>query len=179
MRMFSAHQLYPFFFPPTKRHDFVPCHVDCVICGQYGKEVAQWRPNDPFPEMGVPHHRGSLHTSRSAGTDDLLAELVRWVRPEAYGDIYDYRMAVCNLLSNFFNKWLSDCAVPDGEFAECVTTPLLKPVKHGQPIPPLWDDDSYRFITSSQLFAKAFSTVLASRVSYWAVRTGLLSMEQV
>ena len=129
--------------------------------------------------MGVPHHRGSLHTSRGPGLDGLVAELVRFVRPEDYRDRFDYRMAVCSLLSSLFNQWIVAKAVPDGDFAECVTTPLLKPVKQGQPLPPLWDPDSYRFITSSQLIAKAFSTVLASRLAHWAVRTGLLSIEQV
>ena len=179
VRTFSPKELYPYFFPPTKRHRFEPCHADCVICRQYATELSRWRPGDPFPEVGVPHHRGSLHTSRGAGPDGLLAELVRWVRPEDYQEIYDYRMAVCNLLASFFNQWLSSGSVPRGDFAECVTTPLLKPVKSGQPVPPLWDDNSYRFITSSQLFAKAFSTVLASRLSHWAVRSGLLSIEQV
>jgi len=181
VRVFNPRELYPYFFPPTtgKRHKFEPCHAECAICRQYDLELSRWRPDDPFPEMGVPHHRGSLHTSRGAGPDGLLAELVRWVRPEDFSDIYDYRMAVCNLLATIFNQWLSSSSVPDGDFAECVTTPLLKAVKSGQPVPPLWDDNSYRFITSSQLFAKAFSTVLASRLSHWAVRSGLLSAEQV
>lgn len=179
VRVFSPEELYPYFFPPSKRVRFTPCHAHCTICKQYQTEVARWRPTDPFPEMGVPHHRGSLHTSRGAGPDGLLAELIRWVRPEDFSEIHDYRMTVCRLLARFFNQWLSQSAVPDGDFTECVTTPLLKPVKPGQPVPPLWDDNSYRFITSSQLLAKAFSTVLASRVAHWAVRTGLLSMEQV
>ena len=179
VRLFSARELYPFFFPPTKRHRFEPCHAACAICKQYAAEVDQWRPKDPFPQMGVPHHRGTLHTSRGSGLDGLVAELVRWVRPEDFCDIYEYRMAVCSLLARLFNEWLSSSTVPEGDFAECVTTPLLKPVKAGQPLPPLWDPDSYRFITSSQLFAKAFSTVLASRLAHWAVRTGLLSIEQV
>ena len=179
VRAFSPRELYPYFFPPTKRHKFEPCHADCTICRQYAEELSRWRPGDPFPEVGVPHHRGSLHTSRGAGPDGLLAELIRWVRPEDFREIYDYRMAVCTLLADSFNRWLSTSSVPDGDFAECVTTPLLKPVKSGQPLPPLWDDNSYRFITSSQLLAKAFSTVLASRLSHWAVRSGLLSIEQV
>ena len=179
VRLFTAQELYPYLFPPTKRHRFQPCHAACVICLQYGKEIDAWRPTDPFPQMGVPHHRGSLHTSRGAGLDGLMAELVRWVRPADFGDIYDYRMEVCILLAGFLNQWLSSSSVPDGGFADCITTPLLKAVKAGQPLPAQWDPDSYRFITSSQLFAKAFSTVLAARLSHWAVRTGLLSMEQV
>ena len=178
-RAFTPKGLYPLFFPPTKRHRFVPCHEACAICQQYVVEMDRWRPGDPFPEVGVPHHRGSLHTSRGAGPDGLLAELIRWVRPEDFEDIYDYRMSVCNLLAKFFNMWLIGESVPGGDFAECVTTPLFKPIKQGQPVPPLWDDNSYRFITSSQLIAKAFSTALASRLAHWAVRTGLLSMEQV
>ena len=179
IRLFSAEELYPYFFPPSKRVRFTPCHANCIVCQQYQTEVTRWRPRDPFPQMGVPHHRGSLHTSRGAGPDGLLAELIRWVRPEDFTEIHDYRVAVCNLLARSFNQWMSQSSVPDGDFAECVTTPLLKPVKPGQPVPPLWDDNSYRFITSSQLFAKAFSTVLASRLAHWAVRTGLLSLEQV
>ena len=179
VRLFSARELYPYFFPPTKRFRFQPCHAACSICRQYAVELDQWRPRDPFPQMGVPHHRGTLHTSRGAGLDGITAELIRWVRPEDFADRFDYRMAVCNLLAGFFNQWLSSRSVPDGDFADCVTTPLLKTVKPGQPVPPLWDPDSYRFITSSSLFAKAFSTVLASRLAHWAVRTGLLSVEQV
>ena len=179
VRLFSARELYPYLFPPTKRFRFQPCHAACVICEQYAHEVDQWRPGDPFPQMGVPHHRGALHTSRGPGLDGLVAELIRWVRPEDYADVFDYRMAVCQLLAGQFNNWLTTGTVPDGDFADCVTTPLLKPVKAGQPLPHLWDPDSYRFITSSQLIAKAFSTILASRLSHWAVRTGLLSVEQV
>jgi len=181
MRHFSAHEIYPYVFPPTKRHRFEPCHRQCRICRQYAAEIDQWRPNRPFPTMPVPHHRGGLHTSRGASLDGLVAELLRWVRPEDFRDRYDYRMAVCDLLARFFNRMLDARAVPSSAsgFASCVTSPLYKAVKPGSQPPPRWDDDAYRFITNSSLLAKAFSTVLASRLSHWAIRTGLLSEQQV
>ena len=179
IRPFTAYELYPFLFPPTKRFRFKPCHHACRICRQYASELDRWKPRDPFPVMPVPHHRGSLHTSRGAALDFLVAELVRWVRPEDFSDTFQYRMAVCGLLALFFNRMLSSCTVPAGVFTSCVTSPLYKSVKRGAQPPPRWDDDAYRFITNSSLFAKAFSTVLASRLAHWAVRTGLLSEQQV
>ena len=179
VRLFSARELYPFFFPPTQRHRFKPCHNDCRICRQYCAEVDRWRQGDPLPEFPVPHHRGTLHTSRGADLSGLVAELLRWVRPEDFRDRYDYRIAVCSLLADFFNHMLQRRAVPAGAFTACVSTPIYKAVKPGVQPPPRWNDDAYRFITNSSLFAKAFSTVLASRISHWAVRTGLLSEQQV
>ena len=179
MRNFTASELYPFLFPPSQRFKFKPCHVDCRICRQYAAELRNWRPRESFPTMPVPHHRGSLHTSRGADLNDLVAELIRWVRPEDFQDIFDYRLAVCSLLSNFFNRMLSSGSVPEGDFTRCVTSPLYKSVKHGARPPPRWDADAYRFIPNSSLFAKAFSTILASRLAHWAIRTGLLSEQQV
>ena len=175
IRPFTAYELYPFLFPPTKRFRFKPCHHACRICRQYASELDRWKPRDPFPVMPVPHHRGSLHTSRGAALDLLVAELVRWVRPDDFSDTFQYRMAVCGLLALFFNRMLSSCTVPAGVFTSCVTSPLYKSVKRGAQPPPRWDDDAYRFITNSSLFAKAFSTVLASRLAHWAVRIGLVS----
>ena len=88
-------------------------------------------------------------------------------------------MAVCSLISDLFNRMLVSRSVPSGSFSSCVTSPVYKSVKPGSPPPPRWDDDAYRFITNSSLLAKAFSTLLASRLSHWAVRTGLLSEQQV
>ena len=178
VRPFSPRQIYEYFFPATKRHP-TPCHRDCRICQQYLAEVQRWRPRDPFPTMPVPHHRGSLHTSRGADINNLVTELIRWVRPEDWHDKWDYRMAVCRLLARFFNDMLTTRSVPAGAFAQCVTSPLFKAVKPGVRPPPRWDDDAYRFITNSSLLAKAFSTLLASRLAHWAVRSGLISEQQV
>ena len=99
IREFTAREIYPFLFPPTTRHPFEPFHPQCRICQQYDSEIRQWVPVDPFPSMPVPQHRGSLHTSRGAGLDGIVAELIRWFRPEDFRDGYDYRMAVCSLIS--------------------------------------------------------------------------------
>ena len=84
-----------------------------------------------------------MRMGRSAGPDDLIAELFRFVRPEDYHDRYDYRMAICSLIAIWFNEMLRVSRVPDGDFAQCVTTPVLKAVKPGQPVPPLWNPDTY------------------------------------
>ena len=179
MREFTAKQIYPYLFPATQRHYPKPCHRNCRVCRQYIAEVKRWRPRDPFPVLPAPHHRGCLHTSRGADLDNLVAELIRWVRPSDWRERYDYRMAVCEVLARFFNRMLSSGIVPEGSFTRCVTSPLFKAVKPGTQPPPRWDDDGYRFITNSSTLAKAFSTLLASRLSHWAVRTGLLSENQV
>ena len=90
-RPFTATELYPYFFPPSKRLRFRPCHAHCRICTQYLSEISQWRPRDPFPKMPAPHHRGGLHTSRGADIECLVAELIIWVRPEDWCDRFDYR----------------------------------------------------------------------------------------
>ena len=180
VRPFTARQIYEFFFPATTRRPLPsPCHQNCRICLQYLREVTRWRPRDPFPLMPVPHHRGSLHTSRGADLDDLVAELIRWSRPKNWRRRWNYRLSICNVLAYFFNEMLQSATVPSGTFAQCVTSPLYKSVKPGTAPPPRWDTEAYRFITNSSLLSKAFSTLLASRLAHWCVRTGLLSEEQV
>ena len=178
MRPFSALQIYPYIFPATTRHPPALCHRSCSICRQYAAEVRRWRPRDPFPTAPSPHHRGGLHTSRGEDLNNLVAELIRWVRPEDWRKRYDYRMAICSMLARLFNRMLATGTVPGGDFARCVTSPLYKSAKAGS-APPRWDVDAYRFITNSSVLSKTFSTLLASRLSHWTVRTGLLTENQV
>ena len=177
LRRFSAESVYWFMFPATKRHAYVPCHHECKICAQFISRLASWNPQDP--DSTAPTHSPSLRMGRSAGPDDLVAEFIRFVRPEDYSSRYDYRMAVCAIIAVWFNEMLASGCVPDGDFAKCVTTPILKAVKPGQPVPPLWPPKSYRGITNGNMLAKLFSVALSMRMAHWAVRIGLLGPEQV
>ena len=179
LRPFTAREIYPYLFPATSRHSPVLCHHACSICKQYAAEVKRWRPGSPFPTAPAPRHRGGLNTSRGEDLNNLVAELIRWVRPEAWGKRYNYRMVICSLLARFFNRMLATGTVPGGDFTRCVTSPLYKSCKPGSAPPPRWDVDAYRFITNSSVLAKAFSTLLASRLTHWVIRTGLLTQQQV
>ena len=88
-------------------------------------------------------------------------------------------MAICSLIAIWFNEMLRVSRVPDGDFAQCVTTPVLKAVKPGQPVPPLWNPDTYRGITNSNMLAKIFSVAMSMRMSHWAIRSGIIGPEQV
>jgi hypothetical protein len=177
IRLFTAKSVYWLLYPATKRHAYVACHVDCCICTAFIAELDAWDPDSP--DSPIPHHSPSLRTGRSAGPDDLVAELIRFVRPEAYASRYHHRLAICDLIAAWFNEMLRTGRVPDGDFAKCCTTPLLKAVKPGQPVPPLWDPDVYRGITNGNMLAKLFSVALAMRMSHWAVRTKTIGLEQV
>jgi len=177
LRPFTSDWLYWILYPATKRHEYIACHKDCKICSTFIACLHAWKPDDP--NSVTPSHSPSLRMGRSAGPDDLIAELIRFVRPEDYTDIYSHRMAICNIITVWLNKMLIDGKVPEGDFAKCTTSPLLKSVKPGQPIPPLWDADSYRGITNGNMLAKLFSVALSMRMSHWAVRTGVLGPEQV
>jgi len=177
LRPFTARGVYWLLYPATKRHRYDLCHNECRLCAGFRTRVDTWNPKDR--NSAIPHHSPSLRTSRSAGPDELLAELIRFVRPEAYETRYDHRMAICSLVSEWFNAILRSGKVPDSDFAKCITTPLLKAVKPGQPVPPLWNPDMYRGITNGNMLAKLFSVALAMRLSHWAVRTGIIGPEQV
>jgi len=177
LRPFTAQWLYWLLYPATKRHKYKACHNDCDICHAFITRLNAWKPRDC--NSAAPSHSPSMRMGRSAGPDDMIAELIRFVRPEDYEDIYSHRMAICELITVWLNKMLLDGKVPEGDFAKCTTTPLLKAVKPGQPVPPLWDSDSYRGITNGNMLAKLFSVALSMRMSHWAVRCGVLGPEQV
>ena len=177
MHAFTPQAIYWLLYPATKRHKYKACHDSCKICASFIASLDAWRPNDR--NSPVPCHSPSMRMGRSAGPDELIAELIRFVRPEAYEDRYSHRMAICELVSMWFNEMLRSGRVPEGDFAKCTTTPLLKAVKPGQPVPPLWNPDMYRGITNGNMLGKLFSVALAMRMSHWAVRTGVLGPEQV
>ena len=177
VRLFTAKAVYWLLYPATKRHQYVACHDDCRICSSFIAWLNDWNPDDL--DSPAPHHSPSMQMGRSAGPDELIAELIRFVRPEDYSSRYAHRMAICGLVASWFNEMLRTGLVPDGDFAKCCTTPLLKAVKPGQPVPPLWDPNVYRGITNGNMLAKLFSVALAMRMSHWAVRTGTLGPEQV
>ena len=79
-------------------------------------------------------------------------------------------MNVCSHLAAFVNRVIQEGRVPTNGFADCVTTPILKAGKPGQPKPDAADPNNYRDITVSTLLAKLVSLVLTFRLTHWALR---------
>jgi hypothetical protein len=74
-------------------------------------------------------------------------------------------MSVCAVLATFVDRVIREGRVPEVGFADCVTTPILKASKPGQPRPDAADPNNNRNITGSALLAKLASLVLIFRLT--------------
>ena len=75
------------------------------------------------------------------------------------------------------NRILVEGRVPDEGFADCISTPVFKSGKPGQPKPDPVEPNNFRDITVGQLLAKLVSLVLTLHLSHWAVRHSMISPE--
>ena len=174
---------YYIIFPPTKRMTPPRCSSDpsivCKVCDRYLAHWNAWDPSDPRSNVPVPAFHPCMRTSIAGGPDGLSPEFIRWTRPSGVDDTHSYRLTVAKLLARLFNSILRDGKVPDGDFAASVTTPVYKPPKAGKPAADVTDPESYRDISVSQLIPKILSLAWSFRFTHWAMRTGVISPEQV
>ena len=172
--------IYCIVFPLTKR--FRParcCDGPCRACDRLLAAWTGWRPDDPHSTTPQPSFKPSLRASRAAGPDGLLCEDVRWARPGELDERHNYRMWISTLFAAYVNRILTEGRVPDNGFADCVSTPVFKHGKPGQPKPDPAEPNNYRDITVGQFLAKLVSLVLTFRLSHWALRHSMISPEQV
>ena len=176
----SATLLYCLVFPLTKRSRPARCcDGPCVVCDRLQSAWTAWQPHEPLNTAPQPLFKPSLRASRATGPDGLRCEDWRWARPEDLDERFEYRMTLSTHLAAFVNRILAEGRVPDEGFADCISTPVFKPGKPGQPKPDPAEPNNYRDITVGQLLAKLVSLVLTFRLSHWAVRHSMISPEQV
>ena len=176
----SATLLYCLVFPLTKRSRPARCcDGPCVVCDRLQSAWTAWRPHEPLSTAPQPLFKPSLRASRATGPDGLRCEDWRWARPVDLDERFEYRMTLSTHLAAFVNRILVEGRVPDEGFADCISTPVFKPGKPGQPKPDPAEPNNYRDITVGQLLAKLVSLVLTFRLSHWAVRHSMISPEQV
>ena len=146
----------------------------CSICAKHSSQVQLWDPTDPHAE--APVFPTQLHTSAAAGPNGITAELLRWVRPGADEDVFEFRQLFCKALAPYFTHFLRCGEVPL-DFRSGLSIPLFKGAKAGEH-PNRCDFDNYRFITMGNTVAKLFGIVLLVRLSHWSERTRLISDSQ-
>ena len=174
-----AQLIYWLVFPPTKRSPPPRCsEARCATCDRQFTEWNAWQPNDPHCAIPPPNFKPSLRASRAAGPDGLRCEDWRWARPAALESRYEYRMELSLHLAAYVNRILAEGRVPEGDFAECVSVPVFKTGKPGQPKPDPALPTNYRDITVGNLLAKLVSLVLTFRLTHWAMRHEMISPEQ-
>ena len=173
--------IYCLVFPATKRLPPARCGPHpCAACDRQAAEWAAWKPrDDPHNIVPPPTFKPSLRASRAAGPDGLTCEDWRWARPDDLDDRFDYRWQLSGHLAAFVNRVILEGRVPDGDFAQCVSVPVFKDGKPGQPKPDRALGNNYRDITISNLLAKLVSLVLTFRLTHWALRHHMISPEQV
>jgi len=176
----TAFLIFCLLFPLTKRVEPVRCcDGPCAVCDRTFEAWAAWDPNDPRSPTPQPHFAPSLRASRAAGPDGVRCEDWRWARPENPDDLHEYRMLISTVIAAYVNRILTEGRVPKNGFAECISTPIFKEGKPGQPKPDRAEPSNYRDITVGQLLAKIVSLVLTFRLTHWALRHNMISPEQV
>ena len=160
--------LYPAHKDAIRRE---PCLPNCRLCRMFAEHVATVEPGDT--NSGQPEHRPRLWTSKSAGTDGVFAETLRWACPEQFSERHRYRREVCSALATIFTKIIESGSVPQcSQFADAVMTALYK--GSGDRAQPT----NYRGICVPNVIAKLFGLVLGTRLSHWAVHNGVISPAQ-
>ena len=173
---FTADEVFPKIFPPDKAVGECKCKDGCENCLAWIAELLEWDNIDVMEP--APVHNPRLRTSTCSGSDHCPPEAISWPRPAAQADIHAYRMLVCTKIAALANAILRHEKVPNG-FLECVTSPLRKYAKPGQPAPNFANPDNTRGITCSNTLAKVFGLLLLHRLSHWAETNHLISPEQV
>lgn len=181
--LFTAAELYHRFYPAAPSVPIPHCvggGADCKICVHrreqwHALKRQQW--DTDRPDAVEIDCSPSLATNSCGGPDGIHPKYVRWTRTADRQKRVPLRMRLMQAVANMFNCWLEEGRVPD-EAARCRTVLLRKVDKAGAKLPAN-DPSSYRGITMSSVFSKAFSIALAHRFSHWAVRYGIVSPEQV
>ncbi len=145
----------------------------CPACAKFNAEKADWDPDDI--RSTAPECPTRLRTAKSGGLQGIVAELFRWMRPEARGDREAFRLKLCSVLALYFTGLMRAGKLP-ASFKEGLSLGLLKAVKVGRADPA--DPEFYRYITVSNTLPKLFGCVLLLRLSHWSDRTGLTSDSQ-
>ena len=170
----SAEEVYRAVFPADKQLRPTPCTSACTVCAEYLRDHDAWAAGT----IGTaPQWRPCMRTSVAGGEDGIVPELIRWARPLDRAERLPYRLEVSGTIASLLNKALAEGTVP-ADFARTVVTPILKRGKDGA----LLDarlGDSYRDIAVCGYSAKVLSTVLAARLSHWAVTAGVIDPAQV
>ena len=172
--------IYCILFPLSKRFPPPRCSDGaCPACDRLHAAWHAWNPDDPYSTSPQPSFKPSLRASRAAGPDGVRCEDWRWARPANLDERFDYRWRMATQLAGYVNRILAEGRVPAEEFADCISTPIFKEAKPGQPKPDASRPNNYRHITVGQLLAKLVSLVLTFRLTHWALRHGMISPEQV
>ena len=174
MAQISWQEVYAVLYPAHKKATRPPCQPDCKLCPLYSQHVHAAHNKPGNTSITEPEHRPRLWTSKSAGPDGVFAETLRWSSPKEVQDRFEYRMSICESFASIFNRFITDGAVPDcPQFAEAVMSVLYKGVGSRD------DASNHRGICVPNVLAKLFGLVLGTRLSHWAVTSGVISPAQV
>lgn len=172
---FTRDEVYNSLFPTSRHFRPQPCHANCKICAEHLNAYDDWLSGGCTTVP--PEWKPRLQTSVSAGPDDIIAELLRWARPELPDDRLAYRMELSAALAALLTKALREGSVP-AAFAEATIAALLKTRKDGTPLDAT-QGASYRYIAVSDTLSKLLSTLLAGRISHWALLHGIIDRAQI
>ena len=119
-----------------------------------------------------------IATSKAAGIDGLVAELLKWPRPikgsgagSAAAAVASYRTAVSTAVAEALDGVLQSGVIPPS-FREHITTPLHKSGDATDP-------NNYRGVTVANLMDKVLDTIMTRRITHWAHRNKLISREKI
>ena len=172
---FTRDEVYNALFPTSRHFRPKPCHADCKICSEHLHAYDEWVSGGCTAVP--PEWKPRLQTSVSAGPDDIIAELLRWARPELPDDRLEYRMELSAAFAALLTKALREGTVPSA-FVEATMAALLKRRKDGTPLDAT-QGASYRYIAVSDTLSKLLSTLLAGRISHWALLHGMIDRAQI
>ena len=170
----SADEVYRAIFPADKHQRPEPCTPGCTVCAEYLRDHDAWSEGTT---CSAPQWRPCMRTSVAGGEDGIVPELIRWARPLARSERLSFRLEIAGTIARLLNKALAEGTVPV-DFARAVVTPILKRGKDGAMLDARLGD-SYRDIAVCGYSAKVLSTVLAARLSHWAITAGVIDPAQV
>jgi hypothetical protein len=174
--MITWQEVHDLIFPPHPSVNNGRCSPNCRQCDEWLVEVTEYDWTNIL--QPAPKHTPHLKTSTCSGEDNLKPEAISWPRPENQADTLEYRKLVCEKIAMLCNSILQHGRVPPG-FLSCVTFPLRKHARPGQPTPNFADPDNTRGITCGNTLSKIFGLVILQRLSHWAEKHHLISPEQV
>ncbi len=147
----------------------------CVLCA----DTAEWA---ALVHSGDPDHPAfkrspCMHAGRAPGPDRLTADLFIFPRHPSPAKRAEDRTRLCAALARMFTSWLASGAPRAAGCWDVHTTAILKRATPGMVADPQ-DPAQYRGITVGNMIPKLFELLLTARITHWAIKEGVLSMDK-
>ena len=147
----------------------------CVLCADIAARAACVRGGDPDHP---PFKRSPcMHAGRAPGPDRLTADLLIFPRHPSPAQRAEDRMRLCAALARILSSWLVGGAPRAAGCWDVHTTAISKRATPGTVADP-HDPAQYRGITVGNMFPKLFELLLTARITHWAIKEGVVSMDK-